>query len=367
MSQRRAEAVYLWRTPYREVSEVDYAASAFTFLEVLSPDLPAEGTIVLKPNVTLAMSPDSGIIVHPEFVGGLLDALLQRGVSPDRLCVAEGHMPFQADGSRTWTAAGYTEMAERRRVQLVEVDEGEVTEVPAPGGVVYPSVPLAATVTRAAMVINVPIAKCHNLALTTLSIKNMMGMVIEASRHFCGHQVVDQSLGDRLLDVNGRGISLLEERFCHKLVDLASAVKALSGKGLHLVSGLIGRDGTGFGTGDNYLLNLVAASENPVHLDTVVTFLMGIDPLKTPYLTIAAERGLGTNRLEGIEVVDLWLGRRMAVEELERSVHQPAFIPLTRGSQGYQPRFRADNTLVPWALERINHHRERRGLAPIAA
>lgn len=256
-------------------------------------------------------------------------------------------------------------MAERRGARLAHVDKDEVVHAPSPGAAIFDSLPLGATIAEAALLINVPIAKCHNLSLTTLSIKNMMGMVIEPSRHFCHYQEVDEPVRESLWDLNGRGVSFHEERFCHKLSDLASAVKALPGRKLHVASAILGRDGTAFSTGSNYLLNLIAASENPVHLDTVVTFLMGIDPLKTPYLSIAAERGLGSNRVEEVEVLDLRRERRLPLEELERSVHHPSFVPMVRTSLGYRSRFRADGALVPWGVDNVNQRRQAAGLAPV--
>ncbi len=365
MSDRQNDAVYLWRTDYQEFSDIDYASSAREFLEALHPDLPPDGTIVFKPNVTWGIEPQSGIIVHPEFVGGLLDSMVRRGVDSDRLWVTEGNVPLNEDGTPTFISSGYTAMTERRGAHIVHVDDDRVVDTPVPGGVVFDALPLPSALTEAALIVNVPIAKCHNLSLTTLSMKNMMGMVAEPMRHFCRWQEPDVPLMDQLFDMTDRGFSLIEERFCHKLSDLASAVKSLPAKKIHLVSGILGRDGTGFGNGENYLLNLLAASENPLHVDAVVTHLMGIDPLKTPYLNIGAERGLGTNRVGEIEIIDLRTDKNITMDELERSVHQPAFVPLVRSSRGYMSRFRSDGSLVPWQIDHINQQRNSKGLEPI--
>jgi len=360
------DSVYLWRTDCGDLSEIDYVASACTFFETLAPVLPAEGNIVIKPNVTVPSDPEAGIIVHPDFVGGLLDSLIARAIRRERLYVIEGHIARNEAGRLTWDVTGYTKMAETRGVALLEVDDDRIVDVPVPEGVVYNALPLSATLAEASIIINVPIAKCHNLALTTLAVKNMMGMVAEPSRHFCTVQSVDDDVADRLMEVTPEGLSFREERWCHKVCDLASAVKRLPGKNLHVVSGILGRDGTGFGTGNNYLLNIIAASENPVHVDAVVTYLMGIDPMKTPYLNIAMERGMGTNRIEEIEVIDLRSGSRISMGELAASVHSPAFVPLARSQGGYQPRFREDGTLEPW-MRCIHKRPQRQNAARLAA
>ena len=64
---------------------------------------------------------------------------------------------------------------------------------------------------------------------------------------------------------------------------------------INIIEGIRGRDGTGFRRGKDWLTNLVIAGVNPVHVDTIASYLMGLTPRAVvAYLKIAEERGLGS-------------------------------------------------------------------------
>jgi uncharacterized protein (DUF362 family) len=236
--------------------------------------------------------------------------------------------------------------------------------VEVPGGVVYEHYPIYSEVAECGFFFNVPLAKCHNLGCTTLAIKNLMGILDRPERHLCAIQEVDKPLEEGIWRLTENGISLFEERFYHKLCDLVAALRSLPIPRLCMVDGLIGRDGTAFNEGENYPLGWTLIGENEVHVDAVATYLMGLDPEVTPYLKFAAERGLGTNRVEDIELVDLADG---AVLEKQALRSQQVLMPVAGAGGEYYPRFRADGSVVPWRLEDVNKQRQEDGQAPIPA
>ena len=86
------EKVYLARTPIHnsEAPFETYRELACRTLSALAFPLPAEGTVLIKPNATVFYPPDKRVITHPGYVGGLLDAFAERGVRSERLVVADG-------------------------------------------------------------------------------------------------------------------------------------------------------------------------------------------------------------------------------------------------------------------------------------
>ena len=52
----------------------------------LRPDRP----VLIKPNLVMDMAPDSGIVTHPAFVGGMVDHLLAVGLREEEIVIAEG-------------------------------------------------------------------------------------------------------------------------------------------------------------------------------------------------------------------------------------------------------------------------------------
>lgn len=230
---------------------------------------------------------------------------------------------------------------------------------------VFGSLEFSREVTECAYYVNAPVAKCHNLICTTLCMKNMQGTVKSPQRHMCGVQREDEALVEELGSMTPRGISLHEERFCHKQSDLTTARRSLPAPRLCMIDGLIGRDGTGFREGTNRPMGWTLVGGNEVHVDAVGTYLMGLNPERTPYLEVAEERGLGTGHIDRIEVVNVATGERLEGEALAAHRSDPVLMPLSRLNGGYAPRFREDGSVVPWALERGNQWRARRGQEPI--
>ncbi|MFA6112020.1 MAG: DUF362 domain-containing protein [Candidatus Latescibacterota bacterium] len=360
--------VYLYRT------EVDTVEVPFERYELLGYEamsrtevsLPAEGTILLKPNITIPVEPQTRIITHPGFIVGLLRALMAKGVDRERLVVAE---VVNGRSEEEWARiTGYAEALAPLGMKVTGLTALEGVRVEVPGAVVFDrGLVLFREVTECAFFINVPVAKCHNLSCTTFSTKNLQGTVVSPQRHMCGVQEEDKALGDELARVNGSGLSLHEERFCHKHADAVSAIRVVGMPRLNIIDGMVGRDGTAFREGQNHPLGWTLIGENETHVDAVGTYLFGLDPTATPYLRTASDRGLGANRVDRIEVVDLATGSILGPDDLRSLRADPPLIPLSRYSGGYYSRFRADGTVVPWSLDHVNERRVKDGLEPIPA
>jgi uncharacterized protein (DUF362 family) len=360
--------VYLYRVPIEadEAPFEQYQDLARAALGAVELELPAQGTVVLKPNITVLFPAARRITTHPGFIAGMLEALVEKGVPRERLVVAEGQAGEQPEHGHTWEKSGYREMIARQGVRLALLNGVETRRVEVPGGVVYDHFPMAREVTDCAFFFNVPVAKCHNLVCTTLSVKNLMGTLLSPVRHICSIQKVDEPHAEGIWRLAENGLSIHENRFCDKLCDLVSALRSLKIPRLCVIDGLIGRDGTAFNEGGNYPLGWTAMGENEVHVDAVATHLMGLDPARTPYLRRAAQRGLGTNRVEEIEVVDLRAGRSLRRDEVRALRRAQPLMPVCRWEGGYYPRFRADGSVVPWNLNEVNNQRRLDGLEPLA-
>ena len=369
MTGLHEEKVYLQRTGI-EGETAPFAAYrdlAFAALDALEPAIPPSGLITIKPNATVLYPADVRVVTHPGFLAGIADYLLDRGVAADRLLVADGQSGENPGEGFTWKGAGYADMAEERGIGLKCLNDEPSRPVAVNGGVVYDSYPIYADVTDCSFLLNVPLAKCHNLGCTTLAIKNLMGVIGRPERHLCATQVIDEPLGEDLWRLTETGLSLFEDRFYDKLCDLVVAVRSLGMPRLCIVDGLIGRDGTAFNEGENHPLGWTVAGVNEVHVDAVATRLMGLDPTVTPYLRAAAERGLGTADVKEIEVVDLASGATLDEAQLAAARRQPPLMPVCRSEAGYYDRFRADGSVVPWQIDQINARRRADGESEIAA
>jgi uncharacterized protein (DUF362 family) len=396
--EMRPDCVYLYRlnVDATVLPAGQYTEAARQSLGRLEFPVPRDGSVVVKPNITIPATPDTRIITHPGFVVGLLQQFMAWGVPRDRLAVVEAWRPHRPDAAQpvpqfdparrprgqvglpehgNWRppgplpeVSGYDAALAALGLALTNHDLSAGVVVPVPGGVVFPELHFTHWAAQAGLLVNVPVAKCHNLSCTTLCTKNLQGLVMSPQRHMCTYQAEDQHLAETALSrLTDSGLSLHEERFCHKHADLLSAVRQTGVPRLCVVDGLVGRDGTAFNQGGNHALGWVLIGDNEVHVDAVATYLFGLDPEATPYLRVAAARGLGTHRVADIEVIELTTGQALGSRGLAPYRHDPALMPVARCADGYYPRFRSDGTVVPWALDRVNDQRRADGLAPVSA
>ncbi len=262
---------------------------------------------VIKPNATAGerfTDPDCGIITHPGFVHGMVEYLQAHGAR-GRATIAEDPRNSDDNHPRNWQGTGYARIAQETGVRLHFPSTYTCVKKTVPNPLARPvlNVSRVATAPGAAL-FNVPKLKTHNLAITTLSMKNLMGLVGVFDRHFClqsweempaevqaeqrpRREWLDQGLHRRW-----------QEGLARRLVDTAQVIRPA----LNIVEGIVGREGTGFQRGRNRALGLVVAGVNMVAVDSLASYLMGFDPRQLVYLQLAAEAGLGTNDIHELRV-----------------------------------------------------------------
>ena len=181
------------------------------------------------------------------------------------------------------------------------------------------------------MLINVPKLKTHNLGITTLCLKNLMGLVNVHDRHFCSQSWKelpeparsDSRPREEWLD---RATHLRWQiGLARRLADTAQVIRPA----LNLVEGVIGREGTGFQRGRSHALGLAVAGVNMVAVDAVASYLMGFDPQQLIYLQVAAEAGLGVSELRRLRVYEEREGELIPCADLDRLRADPPFRVIT--------------------------------------
>ncbi len=307
--------------------------------------------IVIKPNITAGLELDpatglpypgqEGVVTSPWFVAGLLDGLRSLTTAP--IAVAEGTPPAVLQ------ARGYTEMLRERGVEYADLDSPRFTADVFPesglnwypvNGVVHRDLPFVKPIGDPdVFLINLPKMKAHNLAVTTLAVKNMQGSVPLAwLRSFCNGVSGLDSLPPRVRalfqpDAAERVEALYQkhlaagyayweadgrrdEGYVQRAVDLLAGAQP----DLHLIEGCTIRDGTGFRRGRDRLGNYLVAGRSAVAVDAIGTWIMGHDPRQVGLYRVANERGRGQNDPDRIEVflVDPDGIRRVDYRELER-------------------------------------------------
>ena len=295
---RDPNAVLVLRRPLDGAAEwEDFRAAAHHALAVMQIELDGESAVI-KPNVTSGerfANPDSGVTTHPGFVQGMAEYLLAS--------TARG-----AAGSR-WSRTRATRMTTTRATgtdtgyDLAAARTGAAPALPrrptpasrklVPNPLVFERLNVSRlAVDPRTVLFNVPKLKTHNLAITTLGMKNLMGLVNVFDRHYC-IQAWDELPAEIRAERRPRHEwftremhELWQTGLARRLVDTAQVIQPA----LNIVEGVVGREGTGFQRGRNRALGLVIAGVNVVAVDSLASWLVGFDPLRLIYLRTGGAR-----------------------------------------------------------------------------
>lgn len=234
---------------------------------------------VIKPNMVQAFAPDTGVISHPVVIEAIVDTLLESGVT--EIAIAEAPA-LGIDTQKAFNAAGYTEVAKRKGVKLVDLFEAPRTPVHIGYG--YKDVPnvydeeelqsyycgylqIPTIILESDLYINVGKLKTHNRTTITLGMKNQWGLL---------------SFKDRQMY---HRIGLYEP-----IVQLARAVKP----DLVVIDGIVGMEGNGPILGTPKPVGAMLMGVDMVEVEIAGSILMGQDPREVRHLSRAVELGLGS-------------------------------------------------------------------------
>jgi len=320
------KAVFIRRTRVRE--KMDSAAKRAEGLQLAReifvpmdrPGVPVTHRVILKPNVVSVRNKrppveNWGTGTDPDFYDGVLRALEEVGLRKFHF--------IEANLFHAWNWRGFVDINERYGVEMNEPERRvrnfresyEVTWSKVPDPVVFRRIPHYAPVNEPdTWVLNIAKWKAHGMCLT-LSVKNEQGLVVRPYVRFCaGWETVtgvpDFMKPDIRPDAEERvkryfenhlkmGYSRYEgtvrhdgpisqEIWAHKTCDNQSVLKT----GLAMIEGIYGRDGDGFGIGNDYMANLVMFGKDKFRLDLVGLWLGGHEPGNVHWCRIAKERGL---------------------------------------------------------------------------
>jgi uncharacterized protein (DUF362 family) len=128
-------------------------------------------------------------------------------------------------------------------------------------------------------IIHLPTVKTHGHSVTTGAIKNAFGGLLKEVRHYA-------------------------HKYIHEvLVDLVLMQKELHPGIFSVMDGTVCGDGAGPRTMIPRIKNIILAGGDSVAIDAVAAKIMGFEPMEIPYIRMGHEMGLGTGRIEEIDIV----------------------------------------------------------------
>mgnify|MGYP004702574643 CR=1 FL=1 len=292
------------------------------FVPMSRPGIPVTRKVVVKPNITSVRGglrrpaeDNWGTGTDPQFYEGLITGLRELGV--------RNFHSVEANMYWAWNYRGFMDINQRLGVKMNEPERyprnfrnGEgITWSKVPEGVIYTRIPHYAPVNEPdTWVLNVAKWKAHGMCLTQ-TVKNEQGMVVGPFVRFCqGWQMVTGAPEVMKPEINPRAEELLKAAFeRHRKMGYSryesraelgpmtqeiwaqktcDNMSVLTRTGLAMVEGIYGRDGDGFGTGNDHLTNLVFFGKDSFRVDLVGLYLGGHEPGNVHLYRIARERGL---------------------------------------------------------------------------
>jgi uncharacterized protein (DUF362 family) len=290
------------------------------FVPMERPGIPVTHRVVLKPNFTGVHAKDRpdeenwGTGTDPQFYEGMVMGLKEVGLKEFYF--------IEANEYELWNRRGFVDINQRLGVRMNEPDRRprhfkenwEMTWSTVPDAVVYKRIPHYAPVNEpGTWLLNIAKWKAHG-ACMSLSVKNEQGLVVLPYVRFCPGWSMVTGVPDFMKpDIHPnaepvvrkffeRHVNLHYDRYdsphpvspmhleiwAHKTCDHMSVMKT----GLAMIEGIYGRDGDGFGVGQDYLTNLVMFSKDKFRLDVIGMYLGGHEPGDVHLFRIAKERGL---------------------------------------------------------------------------
>jgi len=267
------------------------ALTAMTQLEEAGEFQVCKGVVFLKPNIVVAAPFEQAPaeFTDPGLVASMVRYFRERGAKK----VIVGERPaWGASCHDAFRASGMGAVIEENGGQLCDLDSEPEVWVPVEGHV-FKEIRLPRPLVEADLLVNLPKLKTHFLTGVTVGIKNLFGCV----------RYEDRKKYHREIDL------------APVLVDLLRALRP----GLTVVDGVQAMEGFGPHAGTPVEMNLVIAGTDPVSVDTVGTYLMGVDPRSLALLQVVDKLGLGS-----IDVADTRvLGER--IDDVRKTFLPPLF------------------------------------------
>jgi len=235
--------------------------------------------VVIKPNMSFASGPQSAANTHPAVVSEVAKMCAESGAS--RILVLDNVLHQPQDCLKLSKIAEHCQNIPKTGVHVIK-GQRMFKEVKVENGVVIKSMAVASDLLDSDVLIAVPVGKSHVMSGVSLSMKGMMGLILDRQTF---HR---QKLHEAIVDM----VTLLKP---HLVVIDGTRILTTGGPG---------------GPGTVVPLNLVIASPDMVAADAQMVALgtwygKKVEPAQVKHIRIAAQRGLGRMDVEKLDVKNI--------------------------------------------------------------
>lgn len=229
-------------------------------------------TVVIKPNIGWDALPEKGANTNPKLIGKIVEHCLRAGAKDvyvfDNTC---------DNWQKCYTNSGIEKAVKDAGGKIVTgKSDGMYQDVEIAKGKVLKKAKVHELILSSDVFINVPVLKHHESTSLSISMKNLMGIVLD--RGFWHRNDLAQCIADfptfRKPDLN--------------IVDAYRVMKKNGPRGVSVA--------------DTVLLKSQIISRDIVAADTAATKLFGTDPKNISYIVKAHEMGIGSMELDKLKI-----------------------------------------------------------------
>jgi uncharacterized protein (DUF362 family) len=240
--------------------------------------VPHGANVIIKPNICVAYHTyEYAATTNPWVVGALVKLCLEAGAGSVKVMDS----PFGGTPTEAYKISGIQDQVNSAGGQMEYMRAIKYVSINIPKAVNLTNTEIYNDILTADVLINVPIAKTHDLAGLTLGMKNLMGVIKDRGR-------LHIDLGNCLTDLNSR---------VHSTLTVIDAVRILTRNGP-----------TGGNLADVKELDTVIASPDIVAADSYGATLFGMKPADLAYVKVATARGLGRSDLNNLKILEIPVG-----------------------------------------------------------
>lgn len=286
--------VYVWKsTPANGAfTPEEISAASYSLLSRLDLEI-TQKRVLIKPNVTIAATRESGIVTDCAHVDGMIRWFLDRGYPNTAISIGEGGgnwMPL------AYAVSGFADLALAYDIELHSFNDYRLAYAAQECAFVADRIRHIGRQQRIArraidpdtFVINAPKLKNHNAMAITICVKNLMGAQHRHDRSLCS--ISREYAKIKRMDY--------EQRFAHEMCNLYQNAKP----DFNMVDGVISRMGSGFQDGENYPLGLTVAGADGFAVDFACSYFMGYNPEHLHLFKVAGKKGLAPLHISDIDI-----------------------------------------------------------------
>jgi uncharacterized protein (DUF362 family) len=240
--------------------------------------VPRDANVIIKPNICVAYHTyEYAATTNPWVVGALVKMCLEAGARNVRVM----DNPFGGTAEEAYEISGIAEQVKAAGGEMVVMSRMKFMPTDIPNAQTLKQTDIYDDVLKADVVIDVPIAKHHSLALLTLGMKNLMGTIKD-------REVIHWRMGQNLTELAG---------YIQPKLTVVDAVRMLMANGP-----------TGGNLNDVKQMNTIVASPDIVAADSYAATLFDMQPEDLSYIKAGAAAGLGRSDLKNMNIEEINVG-----------------------------------------------------------